>query len=67
MESSTKEAIYALDETTPLRLYNCLVPEITAFRLQKVQTDKEAVVNYAAKLKLKELEFKIVSFAHSRC
>ena len=32
LESSTKEAIYALDYANPLKLYDCLVPEIEAHR-----------------------------------
>ena len=40
IESSSKEAMYALDETNPLSLYDCLVPEITAFRpLGRIITD----------------------------
>ena len=32
IEEPTKEAMYAVDSTNPLQLYDCLVPEITAFR-----------------------------------
>lgn len=43
MESSTKEAIYALDNGSgPLKLYNCLVPEIEAHRkLGSAVTEKD--------------------------
>ena len=42
IESPAKEAMYALDETNPLSLYDCLVPEITAFRpLGRIQTDQK--------------------------
>ena len=28
IEGATKEAIYALDDTTPFRIFDCLVPEL---------------------------------------
>lgn len=32
VESSVKEAMYALDMQNPLQLYDCLIPEIDAYR-----------------------------------
>ena len=62
IESPAKEAMYALDDTNPLRLYDCLVPEMEVHRqLGRVVTDERAQANHIAKLKLKKTEFKIVS------
>ena len=63
MEASTKEALYALDETNPLSLYDCLIPEITAYRpLRRPISDELTRTNFLARQKLKEAEYKIVSF-----
>ena len=35
-ESSTKEAMYAIDMHNPLQLYDCLLPEIEAYRPKRV-------------------------------
>ena len=41
IEAPTKEALYALDETNPLSLYDCLIPEITAYRpLRRPMSDE---------------------------
>ena len=37
VEAGVKEAMYALEEKNPLTLYNCLVPELTAFRNIKMK------------------------------
>ena len=61
LEEPAKEAMYALDSTNPLRLYDCLVPEITTYRPLRILTDELYDKNYIAKLMLKETELKIVS------
>lgn len=49
LESPTKEAMYALDATNPLSLFDCLIPEITAYRpLRLPLTEKQFRVNYEA-------------------
>ena len=35
-ESSSKEAMYAMNDRNPLQLYDCLIPEITAYRPMKI-------------------------------
>ena len=51
MESPTKEAIYALDRANPLKLFDCLVPEIEAYRqLGPAITDRNFRTNYEAML-----------------
>ena len=62
IEAPTKEALYALDETNPLSLYDCLIPELTAYRpLRRPMSDEQTRANFAARQKLKEAEYKIVS------
>ena len=64
LENSTKEAMYALDATNPLSLYDCLVPELEAHRPLKLPNfnfKKIVHDNNEAKLKLAELELKLVS------
>ena len=64
LENSTKEAMYALDATNPLSLYDCLVPELEAFRPLKLPNfnfKKIVHENNQAKLKLVEQEVKLVS------
>lgn len=62
IEAPAKEAMYALDDANPLRLYDCLVPEIEAYRpLARTTSDEVALENNIAKLALKEAELKIVS------
>ena len=41
LEFSQKEAMYAMDDTNPLRLYDCLLPEITAYRPYKMTTKEQ--------------------------
>ena len=53
--------MYAMDATNPLRLYDCLIPEITAYRPHRILYDEMAQNNYVAKLQLKETEYAIVS------
>jgi len=54
VESSSKEAIYALDlNQGPFKIFNCLIPEIEAHRpLGAGLTDKGLRQNYDAQLKL---------------
>ena len=61
IEFQTKEAMYAMDSTNPLRLYDCLIPEITAYRPTRILYKEQEQNNYQAKLKLKETELAIVS------
>ena len=61
IEQAQKEAIYAMDDTNPLRLYNCLIPEITAYRPMKILTDQQKANNFKALQKLKKTELAIVS------
>ena len=35
-ESSSKEAMYAMNDRNPLQLYDCLIPEIDAYRPMKI-------------------------------
>ena len=50
VEAPTKEALYALDDTNPLSLYDCLIPELHAYRpLRRPITDELAMTNYAAR------------------
>lgn len=60
IESSTKEAIYALDYGQgPLNLYNCLIPEIEARRsLGQALKERDLRLNYEAKLKFATIELK---------
>ena len=37
VDSSAKEALYALDMDSPLQLYDCLIPELDAYRPQRLQ------------------------------
>ena len=48
LESSSKEAMYAMDDTNPLRLFDCLIPEITAYRPMKIFTAKKKADNFDA-------------------
>lgn len=66
LESSSKEAMYAMDDTNPLRLFDCLIPEITAYRPMKIFRAKKKADNFDALYKLKEKELAIVS-ALIRC
>lgn len=61
VEFTAKEAMYAMDSTNPLQLYDCLVPEITAYRPLRILTDDHRERNNLARLKLAETELKIVS------
>ena len=59
IESSTKEAVYALDDYTPFRLYDCLVPELEAHRPLKLPISKyKQRVNHEALLKMQENDHK---------
>ena len=35
-EYSSKEAMYAMNARNPLKLYDCLIPEITAYRPMRI-------------------------------
>ena len=35
-EYSSKEAMYAMNNRNPLKLYDCLIPEITAYRPMRI-------------------------------
>ena len=49
LESTTKEAMYAMDATNPLKLFDCLVPEVTAYRPMRLPLSKEKyTLNYIA-------------------
>ena len=61
IEFTAKEAMYAMDSTNPLQLYDCLAPEITAFRPLRILTEEQGERNNIARLKLKETELAIVS------
>lgn len=64
LENSTKEAMYALDATNPLSLYDCLIPELEAYRPMKLPqfNFKQIIIsNNEAKLKLAAKEVKLVS------
>ena len=61
IEFQTKEAMYAMDSTNPLRLFDCLIPEITAYRPIRILYKEQEQNNYQAKLKLKETQLAIVS------
>ena len=53
--------MYAMDATNPLSLYDCLIPEITAYRPKKILTTQQEANNFEALLLLKEKELAIVS------
>ena len=61
LEAGVKEAMYALDETNPLRFYNCLTPEITAFRKIRPadMSKKMREKNYVAKMELVDKQIKL--------
>ena len=62
LDGPTKEGMYALDAANPLKLYDCLLPEIAAYRpLRRPITAAKSKANYEAKLRLKETELQIVS------
>lgn len=68
LDNATKEGMYAMDETNPLRLYDCLIPEINAYRPLRLPISKpKAIANSEAKLKLEETKLKIVSSSLPRC
>ena len=70
LENSTKEAMYALDATNPLSLYDCLIPEIEAYRPMKLPqfNFKQMIIsNNEAKLKLAEKELRLVSQILALC
>ena len=50
IEQPVHEGQYALDEENPLKLYNCLVPEISAYRHLKLErmNDENRKLNYYA-------------------
>ena len=51
IEAPTKEAIYALDDTSPLYLFDCLKPEIHAYRPLKLPlSNYKKRLNYEAML-----------------
>lgn len=58
-----KEAQFALDLNNPLDLYNCLVPEIAAFRPLKLERmmEENRKVNYLAQLQLERQKTQNVS------
>ena len=35
-EYSSKEAMYAMNNRNPLKLYDCLIPEISAYRPMRI-------------------------------
>ena len=55
--------MYAMDMETPLRLYDCLVPEIEAYRPQRLnfRTKWEEEDHIEAKLKLAKYQWRLVS------
>lgn len=63
IESSSKEAMYALDETNPLSFYNCLIPELAVYRPKRLQsfTKAKRTRNGEALLELAEKELLLVS------
>ena len=68
LESATKEAMYAMDATNPLRLFDCLIPELTAYRPLKLPLNQDTYVqNYIAMQNVKETELKIVSLSQHFC
>jgi len=65
LENSSKEAMYALDATNPLSLYDCLIPELEAYRplkLPQFNFKQMIISNNEAKLKLAETQLKLVSY-----
>ena len=61
IESTTKEAVYALDMRHPMSLFDCLIPELEAYRpikprLRPKWTYEENVV---ASTKLNKLKWKL--------
>ena len=63
IEAPCKEAMYALDETNPLSLYDCLIPELEAYRPMRIQkmTKSKRTANAEAQLELVEKEIELVS------
>ena len=62
LESATKEAMYAMDATNPLRLFDCLIPELTAYRPLRLPLDESMYAqNYIAMQQVKETELKILN------
>ncbi len=39
LQMQTKEAMYALDATNPLSFYDCLIPELEAYRPKRIKPD----------------------------
>ena len=52
--------MYALDATNPLSFYDCLLPELTAYRPRKLKLVHD-IQDYRAIHDLKNTELKIVS------
>ena len=64
IEKPVEEAQYALDKKSALKLYDCLVPEIAAYRPLKLKdmSIDTRTVNYQAKLELAYLDKKSASW-----
>jgi len=58
-EAPFKEAIYAIDQTNPLGLYDCLIPEIAAYRPLRLDkmTYELSTTNYENMLKYKTVKY----------
>ena len=54
IEAPVKEAMFALEITNPLGLYDCLIPEINAYRPLKLDhmRQENQVINFRAKHEL---------------
>ena len=51
------EAEYAIDDESPLSLYNCLIPKIKEHRRFRIQTDsKFSIEDFKAQIKVKQLQ-----------
>ena len=56
-EAPVKEAMFAMEESNALSLYDCLVPEIDAYRPLRLPLSKEnKETNFVAKYRLYELK-----------
>ena len=52
------EAENALDERSPLDLYNCLIPKLKEHRRYKVTKDSQfSIVDFNAQMKARDLEY----------
>ena len=61
-QSGAKEAMYALDVTNPLSFFDCLIPELEAYRPKRIDPDKTKMTfDYSQRLILAEKELYLVS------